>query len=193
MPRQRSKSSGCTPSAQPLPILLIHSSADEIQPDLIEPNSQFMVLDMQIENRCRVYRVRNRRFALPQCCSARTGRFFCRLPILMETLYPRPCTRPSIAATARSAWIRCRPAELRDRRNAPSCRSLRHLPHRSEKIEHDLLPPPRVFGHETAGIVAAVGAGVTRFVPATAWWRSTIFPAWSASTAGARIRAVRGV
>jgi L-iditol 2-dehydrogenase len=34
-----------------------------------------------------------------------------------------------------------------------------------KKIEHDLLPPPRVFGHETAGIVAAVGAGVTQFVP----------------------------
>ncbi|MDR3700443.1 MAG: alcohol dehydrogenase catalytic domain-containing protein [Candidatus Sulfopaludibacter sp.] len=34
-----------------------------------------------------------------------------------------------------------------------------------KKIEHDLLPPPRVFGHETAGVVAAVGAGVTRFVP----------------------------
>jgi L-iditol 2-dehydrogenase len=34
-----------------------------------------------------------------------------------------------------------------------------------KKIEHDLLPPPRIFGHETAGVVAAVGAGVTKFVP----------------------------
>lgn len=34
-----------------------------------------------------------------------------------------------------------------------------------KKIEYDLLPPPRVFGHETAGVVAAVGAGVTRFQP----------------------------
>ena len=34
-----------------------------------------------------------------------------------------------------------------------------------KKIEHDLLPPPRVYGHETAGTVAAVGSGVTRFRP----------------------------
>ncbi len=32
-----------------------------------------------------------------------------------------------------------------------------------KKIEKGLLPPPRVFGHETAGIVAKTGAGVTRF------------------------------
>ena len=23
-----------------------------------------------------------------------------------------------------------------------------------KKVEHDLLPPPRIFGHETAGVVA---------------------------------------
>ena len=34
-----------------------------------------------------------------------------------------------------------------------------------KKIEHDLLVPPRIYGHETAGIVAAVGEGVTRFAP----------------------------
>ena len=34
-----------------------------------------------------------------------------------------------------------------------------------KKIEHNLLAPPRIFGHETAGFVAAVGAGVTRFKP----------------------------
>lgn len=34
-----------------------------------------------------------------------------------------------------------------------------------KKIEYNLLPPPRIFGHETAGIVAAVGQGVTAFVP----------------------------
>jgi L-iditol 2-dehydrogenase len=34
-----------------------------------------------------------------------------------------------------------------------------------KKIEYGLLPPPRVYGHETAGIVAAVGAGVSRFKP----------------------------
>lgn len=32
-----------------------------------------------------------------------------------------------------------------------------------KKIEHDLLPPPRVFGHETAGTVAALGPGVRRW------------------------------
>ena len=33
-----------------------------------------------------------------------------------------------------------------------------------KKIEHNLLLPPRIFGHETAGVVAAVGAGVQDFV-----------------------------
>jgi L-iditol 2-dehydrogenase len=32
-----------------------------------------------------------------------------------------------------------------------------------KKIEHNLLPAPRVFGHETAGVVAAAGEGVERF------------------------------
>lgn len=34
-----------------------------------------------------------------------------------------------------------------------------------KKIEYDLLPPPRIYGHETAGTVAAVGANVTKFIP----------------------------
>jgi hypothetical protein len=34
-----------------------------------------------------------------------------------------------------------------------------------KKIEHNLLAPPRVYGHETAGVVAAVGSGVTKFQP----------------------------
>lgn len=34
-----------------------------------------------------------------------------------------------------------------------------------KKIEYNLLPPPRIFGHETAGVVAAVGEGVTKFAP----------------------------
>jgi L-iditol 2-dehydrogenase len=34
-----------------------------------------------------------------------------------------------------------------------------------KKIEYNLLAPPRIYGHETAGVVAAVGAGVTRFSP----------------------------
>jgi L-iditol 2-dehydrogenase len=32
-----------------------------------------------------------------------------------------------------------------------------------KKVEYDLLPPPRIYGHETAGYVAAVGAGVEKF------------------------------
>ncbi len=32
-----------------------------------------------------------------------------------------------------------------------------------KKIEYNLLPGPRIYGHETAGVVAAVGDGVTRF------------------------------
>jgi len=34
-----------------------------------------------------------------------------------------------------------------------------------KKIEYNLLPAPRIYGHETAGVVAKVGRGVTRFVP----------------------------
>ena len=32
-----------------------------------------------------------------------------------------------------------------------------------KKIEYDLLPPPRIYGHETAGTVAAVGEGVADY------------------------------
>ena len=32
-----------------------------------------------------------------------------------------------------------------------------------KKIEYDLLAPPRIYGHETAGVVAEIGAGVTKF------------------------------
>ncbi len=34
-----------------------------------------------------------------------------------------------------------------------------------KKVEYNLLPPPRIYGHETAGVVAATGEGVTRFQP----------------------------
>lgn len=34
-----------------------------------------------------------------------------------------------------------------------------------KKIEYDLLAGPRIYGHETAGVVVGVGAGVSRFVP----------------------------
>ena len=32
-----------------------------------------------------------------------------------------------------------------------------------KKIEYDLLTPPRIYGHETAGVVAEIGEGVTKF------------------------------
>lgn len=34
-----------------------------------------------------------------------------------------------------------------------------------KKIEYDLLPPPRIYGHETAGVVVETGAGVENFAP----------------------------
>jgi L-iditol 2-dehydrogenase len=34
-----------------------------------------------------------------------------------------------------------------------------------KKIEYNLLAPPRIYGHETAGVVAAVGEGVKRYKP----------------------------
>ena len=34
-----------------------------------------------------------------------------------------------------------------------------------KKIEHNLLAPPRIYGHETAGVVAAVGRTVTAYQP----------------------------
>ena len=37
-----------------------------------------------------------------------------------------------------------------------------------KKMEYNLLPPPRVFGHETAGIVARTGTGVSQYSRATA-------------------------
>jgi L-iditol 2-dehydrogenase len=34
-----------------------------------------------------------------------------------------------------------------------------------KKVEHNLLPPPRIFGHETAGVVVKTGGGTNGFVP----------------------------
>jgi L-iditol 2-dehydrogenase len=34
-----------------------------------------------------------------------------------------------------------------------------------KKVEYNLLPPPRVYGHETAGVVAKTGAAVTNYQP----------------------------
>jgi L-iditol 2-dehydrogenase len=32
-----------------------------------------------------------------------------------------------------------------------------------KKVEYDLLPPPRIYGHETAGVVVRTGAGVSKY------------------------------
>jgi len=34
-----------------------------------------------------------------------------------------------------------------------------------KKIAYNLLPPPRIYGHETAGVIAQVGERVTRYAP----------------------------
>lgn len=34
-----------------------------------------------------------------------------------------------------------------------------------KKVEHNLLPPPRIFGHETAGVVVRAGEGVSQYAP----------------------------
>ncbi len=34
-----------------------------------------------------------------------------------------------------------------------------------KKIQYDLLPPPRVFGHETAGVIVKTGSGVKTWTP----------------------------
>ncbi len=34
-----------------------------------------------------------------------------------------------------------------------------------KKVEYNLLAPPRIYGHETAGVVAAVGKGVKKYQP----------------------------
>lgn len=34
-----------------------------------------------------------------------------------------------------------------------------------KKIEYNLLAPPRIYGHETAGIIAATGPGVRKYAP----------------------------
>jgi L-iditol 2-dehydrogenase len=34
-----------------------------------------------------------------------------------------------------------------------------------KKVEYDLLPPPRVYGHETAGVVVKTGSGVSKYKP----------------------------
>src|SRR5581483_3753406 len=34
-----------------------------------------------------------------------------------------------------------------------------------KKIEQDLLPPPRIYGHETAGVVVTAGERVTKYAP----------------------------
>ena len=55
-----------------------------------------------------------------------------------------------------------------------------------KKIEHNLLAPPRVYGHETAGVVAAVGAGVAKYRLGDRVVAFHHIPCLNASIAGAR-------
>src|ERR1017187_6840637 len=34
-----------------------------------------------------------------------------------------------------------------------------------KKIEHNLLAPPRIYGHETAGVIVGIGSQVRKFAP----------------------------
>ncbi len=77
----------------------------------------------------------------------------------------RPCTPPFIRARA---WWRWNP--FRCLRSAPAKFSIRVescgiCPTDLKKIAYNLLPGPRIYGHETAGVIAAVGAGVTKYQP----------------------------
>ena len=52
-----------------------------------------------------------------------------------------------------------------------------------KKIEYNLLAPPRIFGHETAGVVAAAGVGVVVLLPAIVSSCSITFPVANVFTA----------
>ena len=59
-----------------------------------------------------------------------------------------------------------------------------------KKIEYNLLAPPRIYGHETAGVVARVGRGRPQLRSrATAWSCSTTSPAGIVFTASAKLYA----
>ena len=55
---------------------------------------------------------------------------------------------------------------------------------RTSKIRRDLLPPPRIYGHETAGVVARVGGSVRASAQGTPSSSPTMSPAWIATSAG---------
>ena len=61
-----------------------------------------------------------------------------------------------------------------------------------KKVQHNLLPPPRIYGHEIAGVVAAVGEGVTSYSQGIASSFFIMFPAAIVFTvSGASMRSVR--
>ena len=97
------------------------------------------------------------------------GRISCRLPILRRSCgryRQRPCTPPCTAASRTVSvetvpiLLQIGPGEILVRVEA--C-GICHTD--LKKIEYDLLPPPRIYGHETAGVVVGSGDGVTRFQP----------------------------
>ena len=95
---------------------------------------------------------------------AYAGRLYCRLPILTqarsrETMHAAVYRGASVVAVEEIPTPEIGPGEILIRVEA--C-GICHTD--LKKIEHNLLAPPRVYGHETAGVVAAVGSGVTRFV-----------------------------
>ncbi len=97
-------------------------------------------------------------------CIQKSGRVSCQLQLL-SSRFQTACGPPSIAARASSPWTkfdtpRIGPGEILIRVEA--C-GVCHTD--LKKIEYDLLTPPRIYGHETAGVVAAVGASVTKYQP----------------------------
>ena len=100
-------------------------------------------------------------------CSGRryTGRFYCRLPILSgfaipETMHAAVYRGSSVVSVEQIPTPVIGSGEILIRVEA--C-GICHTD--LKKIEYNLLTPPRVYGHETAGVVAAVGKGVTKFKP----------------------------
>ena len=94
------------------------------------------------------------------------GRFSCRLPILdvvtaepaLATMHAAVYKGASVVAVESVPVPEIGPGEILIR--VESC-GICHTD--LKKIDYNLLPPPRIYGHETAGVVAAVGAGVTKY------------------------------
>ena len=97
------------------------------------------------------------------------GRFSCRLPILdlvtaevarLATMHAAVYKGASVVEVESMPVPEIGPGEVLIR--VESCGI---CPTDLKKIAYNLLPAPRIYGHETAGVIAAVGAGVTRYQP----------------------------